>query len=325
MLHMISCRSRRIDRRCPLSFPALAAPESRCPRRAHSAVMRCPRCKAELVLASEGRIITARPGAIRRHRAATARSARRHPASEASSPARVCDQIHHRECWADVGGCATYGCENAAKSEKAAAGRDAALGLGRHQEVPGLRGDHQGDRTAMPILRDRFRYRGPAQPRRICVKRVEKEEGSQSTRSAGDCPIRPERSGLPGPDRGDRRACYILPKRATIAKAGPIYLVMGYSAIGISVVYSILMPLFWLFSRERSREHSGLVGFGSRTIRPRHRGGDGSLEHVGREIADRLDARGGRRMSSLCGRGRPRRLRRHLPVMRYGASSRLLG
>ena len=28
------------------------------------------------------------------------------------------DQVHHRECWTDVGGCATYGCENAPKSDK---------------------------------------------------------------------------------------------------------------------------------------------------------------------------------------------------------------
>ena len=32
----------------------------------------------------------------------------------------LCEQVHHRECWADVGGCATYGCENAPKAEKAA-------------------------------------------------------------------------------------------------------------------------------------------------------------------------------------------------------------
>src|SRR5262249_39777463 len=31
-----------------------------------------------------------------------------------------CDQVHHRECWNEVGGCATYGCENAPTTEKSA-------------------------------------------------------------------------------------------------------------------------------------------------------------------------------------------------------------
>ncbi len=42
---------------------------------------------------------------------------------------------------------------------------------------------------------------------------------------------------------------YVLPRRQALAKAGPTYLVMGYSAIGISVLYSVLLLLFFLFSR----------------------------------------------------------------------------
>ena len=41
---------------------------------------------------------------------------------------------------------------------------------------------------------------------------------------------------------------YVLLQRDVIAKAGPSYLVMGYSAMGISYLYSILMVLFVLFS-----------------------------------------------------------------------------
>jgi hypothetical protein len=41
---------------------------------------------------------------------------------------------------------------------------------------------------------------------------------------------------------------YVLLQRDIIAKAGPSYLVMGYSAMAISFLYSILMVLFVLFS-----------------------------------------------------------------------------
>jgi hypothetical protein len=40
----------------------------------------------------------------------------------------------------------------------------------------------------------------------------------------------------------------VLLKRKTVAKAGPAYLVMGYSSIAISVLYSILFLLFLVFS-----------------------------------------------------------------------------
>ena len=41
---------------------------------------------------------------------------------------------------------------------------------------------------------------------------------------------------------------YVLMQRDVIVKAGPSYLVMAYSAMGISYLYSILMVLFVLFS-----------------------------------------------------------------------------
>ena len=39
----------------------------------------------------------------------------------------------------------------------------------------------------------------------------------------------------------------LLPKRKQIAAASPVHLVLAYSAIGITVLYSILMLLFVIF------------------------------------------------------------------------------
>src|SRR5439155_8387378 len=35
--------------------------------------------------------------------------------------------------------------------------------------------------------------------------------------------------------------CIVLPKRRLLARAGPFYLVLGYSTVGLSVLYSVLM------------------------------------------------------------------------------------
>ena len=47
------------------------------------------------------------------------------------SIARSDDQVHHLECWAEIGGCGTYGCKQApAALEKAPATFPSPVGLG---------------------------------------------------------------------------------------------------------------------------------------------------------------------------------------------------
>ena len=41
----------------------------------------------------------------------------------------------------------------------------------------------------------------------------------------------------------------LLPQRHNLTKAGPLYQILAYSALGLSALYSILMFLFFLFGR----------------------------------------------------------------------------
>jgi hypothetical protein len=41
-------------------------------------------------------------------------------------------------------------------------------------------------------------------------------------------------------------AVYLIPKRAELAKCGPLYMIMGWTAFGLSCVYSLLMLLFFM-------------------------------------------------------------------------------
>jgi hypothetical protein len=42
-------------------------------------------------------------------------------AGERSVTCPSCDQVHHQECWSEVGGCGTYGCKQAPKIDKSEA------------------------------------------------------------------------------------------------------------------------------------------------------------------------------------------------------------
>ncbi len=80
-------------------------------------------------------------------------------------------------------------------------------------------------------------------------KRAVKEERLQSTRTIVATLFILSILGLPAPLIAIVAPIYVATQKATIARAGPVYLVMGYSAIVISVLYSILMAGFLLFSR----------------------------------------------------------------------------
>jgi hypothetical protein len=210
--------------------------------------VRCPRCKAELAVPVAGAITTSALADPRTLGATCPICQTAVGETEAVIVCQSCDQVHHRECWVDVGGCATYGCENAPKADKAAPAETPLSAWGDTKKCPAC-----GETIKAIALRCRYCQTDFDTVDPLSLKdlrgRVVKEERLQSTRSTVVVLFILSLLGCPAPLVAILAPCYILPKRATVARAGPVYLVMGYSAIGISVVYSILALLFYLFSQ----------------------------------------------------------------------------
>jgi hypothetical protein len=209
---------------------------------------RCPRCKAELVAAGDGGIVTSALAGPHTAGATCPICQSSVRPSEAVLVCPTCEQVHHRECWADVGGCATYGCDNAPKSDKAAATQTPLSAWGDTKKCPAC-----GEKIKSIALRCRycgtdFNTVDPLTLKDLRGQAV-KEERLQTTRTLVIALFVLSILGCPAPLVAIAAPCYLALKRRTIARAGPTYVVMSYSAVVISLLYSILLLSFFLFSR----------------------------------------------------------------------------
>lgn len=153
----------------------------------------------------------------------------------------ACEQIYHKGCWDDLGGCATYGCSHAVPAEKPPPPALLGAGWGDSKTCPAC-----GKSIPASLLvcrcRAQFPYAEPMTRGEYQDWKAERQRLASTRRTLGVLFLL-SLLGFTAPVLGAIAGVLAYKRRHDLAGADGTYLALGYGTAAIGTTYSLVMLL----------------------------------------------------------------------------------